>query len=368
MSELRETPLTPWHAENGGRMVDFAGYSMPVQYEGLMAEHRRVRETVGVFDVSHMGELYLRGTAARDCIDRLVTNNVGKLATGAVLYTAMCRENGTVIDDLLVYCMDEQEFLVVCNASNRERVVAWIQARLLEGVEFQDATDDTALFALQGPASADVLRKWSEAAAVLDSLDYYHVARVSFEGHSVLLSRTGYTGELGYELYAPADQAVALWKSLLEWGKEFSIAPAGLGARDTLRLEAGYALYGHELDDDTTPYEGGIGWVVKSKKASPFVGKDALVAQKQGGVPRQLVALRLPDRAIARAHAPVFHGEHAVGEVTSGTFSPTLEAPIALAKVAASAVESILTIEIRGRRVEAETVSLPFVPSRVKVS
>lgn len=368
MSELNTTPLTPWHVQQRARMVEFAGYSMPVQYEGVMAEHRAVRNACGIFDVSHMAELSVRGDSARQAVDRLVTNDVSRLAPGRVLYTALCRESGTVLDDLLVYCLEETRFLVVANASNHVKVRDWMVQHLPESAQLTDETERTALFALQGPRSRAVLKAWERAAPARETilgLEYYQAAPLDFGGVTCLVSRTGYTGEWGYEIYVPVEHALEWWEEILATGEAEGLTAVGLGARDTLRLEAGYSLYGHELDEDTTPFEAGIGWVVKLK-GEDFIGKDALVQQKATGIPRRTVGLQLEDRAIGRQGAPVHAGGEVVGEVTSGTFSPTLERSIALARIRQDAADETLAVEIRGRLHASRRVALPFVPSRVK--
>ena len=369
MSELLSTPLTGWHATHGGKMVEFAGYSMPVRYaDGVITEHKAVREAVGIFDVSHMGELEIRGAQARSNVDRLVTNDVAVLGPGQVLYSAMCNERGGTVDDVLVYCLNEERFMIVCNASNHRKVVAWVSERLQGDATLDDRTQQTALFAVQGPRSLDTLLAWDRAKAHADRLrvlEYYHCVYLDLGGVDVLVSRTGYTGEKGYELYLPVEHAVTLWEELLEAGAAHGLRPIGLGARDTLRLEAGYSLYGHELADDVTPFEAGIGWVVKLK-AGDFVGRDALVAQKEVGAPHRTVALRLEGRNIPRDGAVVQADGGDAGVVTSGTFSPVLECGIGLARVRSDAVESTLTVDVRGKQVAADKVRLPFVPSRVK--
>lgn len=368
MTEPKSTALTSWHAENGARLVEFAGYSMPLQYEGVVAEHHAVRERCGLFDVSHMAELWVRGAGARAEVDRLITNDATKLAEGQALYTALCNERGTVLDDLLVYCVTEVDFLIVANAANREKVARWLGDHLDGECSLQDESDVTALLALQGPRSLDVLRRWPRLAQALDrveALDYYYCAELELDGTTLLLSRTGYTGEWGYELYLPSQDAETAWVELLAAGEEFGLAPCGLGARDTLRLEAAYSLYGHELDEEATPFESGIGWVVRMKKGD-FVGREALAAQKDGGIPRRIVALRLGGRNIARQGAKVFSGDREVGLVTSGSFSPTLQHGIALARVESDAADGPLTVDIRGRSAEAEICKPPFVQNRTR--
>jgi aminomethyltransferase len=369
MADLKPTPLAEWHRANGGRLVDFAGWEMPVRYAGgVIQEHLAVRERCGIFDVSHMGEIEVTGPDARGAVDRLVTNNVAKLEVGQVLYSAVCREDGTVIDDVLVYCLDEERFWIVCNASNQTKVVQWVNERLGDGASALDRSESVALFAVQGPRSLDVLLAWDRLAPWkqdLGDLDYYRVLEIEIDGRPALISRTGYTGEKGYEIYLAGDSALVGWKELLAAGEAHGIEPIGLGARDTLRLEAGYSLYGHELDDRTTPLEAGIGWVVKLK-AGDFIGRGALVEQREAGVPRRTVALALPGRNIPREGAAVLAGDERVGVVTSGSFSPSLEHGIGLARVEASAAGLELAVEIRGEAVAAETVKLPFVPARVR--
>ena len=369
MTQIRTTPLTAWHQAHGGKLVEFAGYHMPVRYQdGVIAEHQAVRQRCGLFDVSHMGELVVRGGDARRAVDRLVTNDVVKLEIGQVLYSAMCRPTGVVIDDVLVYCLARDHFMIVCNASNHAKVAAWVGEQLEGDAELDDQTFGTALCAVQGPASLDVLRAWPRAGQHLEriaQLDYYRCAPFDFDGVEILISRTGYTGERGYELYLPVVHAVAVWEELIAAGAVHGLVPIGLGARDTLRLEAGYSLYGHELDEETTPLEAGISWVVKFG-ASDFIGRDALAGQKEKGVPRRTVALSLAGRNIPRQGAPVLRDGRPVGVITSGTFSPVLEHGIGLARVESSVATLPLAVELRGQAIAAETVKLPFVPSRVK--
>jgi len=368
MTELARTPLYSWHADNGARLVDFAGYSMPVQYEGVVAEHRAVRADCGLFDVSHMAEFLVSGPNAIAAVDGLITNNLSKLEDGAVLYTALCNERGHVLDDLLVYRLAENEVLIVANASNRQKVHGWLQERLPQTVELRDASDEIALIALQGPRSLDTLRAWErlkDERSRVEDLDYYRSISLQLEVQDVLLSRTGYTGERGLEIYLPSGLALDVWTGLLRAGESFGITACGLGARDTLRLEAGFSLYGHELDEGATPFESGIGWVVRLKKGE-FIGREALADQKERGVPRATVGLVFDGRNIARQGAIVLSGDAEVGVVTSGTFSPTLQHGIALARVQTSAIESSLEVDIRGRRATATIQSPPFVPNRTR--
>jgi aminomethyltransferase len=368
MTNLETTALTSWHAENGAKLVEFAGYSMPLQYDGVVAEHQAVRQACGIFDVSHMAEFRVTGANARAEVNRLITNDVSALSPGHAVYTALCNDAGKVLDDLLVYALADDDFMIVANASNRAKVATWFTERLGTAVALRDESDETALVALQGPRSLDILRAWPRLASSIpaaEALDYYACQRLQLGDVALVLSRTGYTGEWGYEIYLPAGHALALWEELLATGAPFGLRPCGLGSRDTLRLEAGYSLYGHELDEESTPYESGIGWVVRLKKGD-FVGRDALIAQKDAGIPRRTIGLTLSGRDIARQGAPVMHEGTSVGIVTSGTFSPTLRHGIALARVSEHAAEAKLQVDIRGKRVEVEIRKPPFVPNRTR--
>jgi aminomethyltransferase len=368
-SEPRPTPLTPWHEAAGARLAEFAGFRMPIQYESVLAEHAAVRSRVGLFDVSHMGEIAIRGEAAEAWLDGLVTNRVAGIPAGKVVYTAMCRENGGVLDDMLVYRLAGARWLVVCNAANREKIVAWLHGRRpATGVEVADVSDATALIAVQGPESRELLHAAPRLAAVrsrIDELEFYTAFATELNGEEWFVSRTGYTGEHGYEIYLPNAAATALWRELLDRGRDLGAVPVGLAARDTLRFEVGYCLYGHELDEETSPLEAGIGWAVKLKK-SDFVGRAALLDQKEAGVPRRLIGLEVQGRAIARHGAEVYAGEARIGRVTSGTFSPTLQRSLAMALVASGMSSADLEVEVRGRRIPVRERPLPFLAARVK--
>jgi len=363
--ELRRTPLYARHVAAGGKMVPFAGWEMPVQYAGVVAEHRAVRGAAGLFDVSHMGEVRVAGPGAEAFLQRLTPNDVGKLAAGRAHYSGLLTERGTYLDDLLVYRLDAGDplgdFLVVVNAANRERDAARFRefARAAEGVEVEDVSDALALLALQGPRAAEILAPL--ASIEVGALRYYGHARGEVGGKPALVSRTGYTGEDGFELYLDAADAVAVWDLLTDRGEAYGLQPAGLGARDTLRLEAAMALYGHELDEETTPYEAGLGWVVKLDKGK-FVGRAALERQKREGVGKQLAGFEIVGRGIAREGHAVRAGGAAVGRVTSGTWSPTLERAIGMAYVppAFAAPGTELAIEVRGKELPARVVPLPF--------
>ena len=363
-ANLQRTPLYDRHVALGAKIVDFAGWSMPVQYDGLIAEHRRVRGHVGLFDVSHMGELYFEGAGAIATVDELATNDVASLADGQVLYTALCNPQGGVRDDALVYRLSDRALLVVVNASNTEKIAAWARDHLQAATTLADVSSETALVAVQGPRSRELLegcRTIGPLATRLGKLPYYWFVRGDVGGKTMIVSRTGYTGEVGFEVFLPPECAGDLWDELLARGRTLGCGPVGLGARDTLRFEVCFCLYGHELLEDVSPLEAGIGWTVKLKKAR-FIGKDALVRQKESGIRRQLVGfeIRGQERAIARQGCEVRAAGRRVGVVTSGTFAPTLERSLALALVDTEAVASSLAAVVRGREIPVERRPLPF--------
>ena len=368
-TNLKSTPLTDWHQQHGGKMVSFAGFSMPVQYEGVLAEHACVRERVGLFDITHMGEILVSGPGAEAWIDGLVTNRVTGIPIGKIVYNAMCRPDGGVLDDMLVYRLDETEWLIVCNASNHAKIRSWLEKNLpAEGVDLDDQSDQTALIAVQGPASRELLCRLealADKAHEVEALKFYTAFTHEGPAGRWIVSRTGYTGEHGYELYLPNGDAVAIWEELLVRGEDLGVAPIGLAARDTLRFEVCYCLYGHELEEDITPLEAGIGWAVKLKK-DDFVGRQALVQQKSGGIPRKIVCLEITGRGIARQGARVLCQGQDVGHVTSGTFSPTLKKPLAMALVDSAISEGELAVDIRGRTIECRIISFPFLSARTK--
>jgi len=358
---LARTPLYDCHVELGARLVEFAGWEMPVQYAGVIDEHRAVRTAAGIFDVSHMGEVRVRGAGAEPFLQRLTPNDVSKLAPGRAHYSGLLTERGTYIDDLLIYRLAADDFLVVVNASNAPRDFEWIASRARDlksdGMEAEvvDESDRWALIALQGPKAKEILEPLSPGAS---ELRYYGFRQGQVDGRPALISRTGYTGEDGFELYVDPEDAPALWRRLLDAGA----SPAGLGARDTLRLEAAMALYGHEIDETTTPWEAGLDWVVKLDKGD-FLGRDALAAQKAAGVPRKLVGFEVEGRGIARQGHPVLSAEgETVGAVTSGTWSPTFEKALGLAYVppGLAAPGTPLILDVRGRQLAARVVDTPF--------
>ncbi|MDB4972187.1 MAG: glycine cleavage system protein [Myxococcaceae bacterium] len=360
----QRTPLYDQHRALSARMVPFAGWEMPIQYAGVVEEHRAVRQHAGLFDVSHMGELRLRGIHAERVVDGLVTNDVASLPVGKALYTCCCNEAGTILDDLIIYRVAAGDVLVVCNASNLSKISPhFAAAAKASGCPFEDQSAATSLLALQGPRAFDVLRA-AHASAELLSLPRFGVDRGSVAGIEVLAARTGYTGEDGVELFVQNGQAAQLWADLIAAGSAFGLQPIGLGARDTLRLEAALRLYGNDIDETTDPWEAGLGWVVKLEGAD-FVGKQALIARKQRGPKRKLVGLEMVGRGIARhgydVVADAASGD-AIGQVTSGSPSPTLGKNIALAYLptALSALDSKVFVSIRGKPVEARVVALPF--------
>jgi aminomethyltransferase len=362
--KLQRTPLYDRHVALGAKMVDFAGWAMPVQYDGLIVEHRRVRSHVGLFDVSHMGELALEGPGALATVDGLATNDCTALADGQVLYTALCNADGGVRDDALVYRLASDRFTLVVNASNTAKIAAWTRDHLQPQTQFRDFSNDVALIAVQGPQSRGLLERCKTLGPLarrLADLQYYWFVHADVDGAPLLVSRTGYTGEVGFEIFVAPARAGDLWDELLSRGRELGCGPAGLGARDTLRFEVCFCLYGHELEEDVSPLEAGIGWTVKLKKPS-FIGRDALVRQKQAGIPRQLVGFEIAsgERAIARQGYEVRAAGERVGRVTSGTWAPTLEKSLALALVDKAAAAKPLAVVVRDREVPVHTVPIPF--------
>lgn len=358
--ELRRTPLHAEHVELKGKLVPFAGYEMPVQYpSGITAEHHAVRRAAGLFDVSHMGEVEVWGDRALDFIQAVTTNDASRIEVGQAQYSTLPNERGTLLDDLLVYRFPDH-YLLVVNASNRERDVEWIRGHAGRfGVELRDRSDEIALLALQGPRAAEILAPLTDTD--LSAIGYYRFAEGKVDARQAIISRTGYTGEDGFELYLANADAVPVWRRLLESGGPLGLIPAGLGARDSLRLEMGYALYGNDLDEDHSPLEAGLGWVVKLENGD-FVGRDALLRQKEAGLQRRLVGFRLLERGFPRHGYPVRVDGEAAGVVTSGVVSPSTGEGVGMAYVPAAAAKPGTRIEIviRGQNVPAEVVKPPF--------
>jgi aminomethyltransferase len=354
---LRRTPLHDAHVSLGARLVPFAGWEMPVQYPaGISAEHRAVRETCGMFDVSHMGEVVVRGPDAIAFVNHVTSNDVSALAVGQIQYSTLLTDRGTIVDDLLVYRYPEHLFLVI-NAGNRDADLAHLREQITAfDATLEDVSDSYALIAVQGPNAPSIVQGLTETP--LAGIKYYRFVEGEVAGVPAIISRTGYTGELGFELYVPWARATEVWEAVLATG---AVAPCGLGARDTLRLEAGMALYGHELDLETTPLEAGLSWLVKLGKEE-FLGKAVLLRQHEDGVDRRLVGFTFDERAIPRHGMPVWYGDLQVGTVCSGTMSPTLGIPIGTCYLpaAAAVTGTSFDVDIRGRRVPARVVPMPF--------
>jgi aminomethyltransferase len=359
--ELHRTPLAPRHEALGARMIGFAGWRMPVQYGSILEEHRAVRQRAGVFDLSHMGEVTVDGKDAAAGLAYALVSDPPALTVGRAHYSMLCEPDGGIVDDLIVYRLGEGRFMVVANASNTAVVSDTLAERLRERrAILDDETFATALVAIQGPLAADVLGPMTDVD--LGALRYYGIGEGHVAGVAGHVARTGYTGEDGFEIFVPSDRGPAVWDALLDAGRDRGVIPCGLGARDTLRLEAGMPLYGNELDRQTNPYEAGLGRVVKLDKPDDFVGREALERVARAGPSKRLVGLVLRGRGIARHGYPVWRDGDRSGAVTSGTRSPTLDEAIAMAYVAPDDGEpgTILEVEIRGARVPAEVVPLPF--------
>ena len=361
---MKKTPLNKAHRDLGARMVDFGGWDMPVQYSGVIDEHLAVRSTAGLFDVSHMGEIEVRGKGALDFIQELTTNDASKLVDEQVQYSAMCYEDGGVVDDVTLYRFSAEHYMFCVNAANTDKDFVWMQEVLQQGdfpdVELENISDSIGQIALQGPKAESILARLTDCD--LGAIAYYRFTEGKVDGAECVISRTGYTGEDGFELYCAADKTEALWTSLLIAGKPVGLVPIGLGARDTLRLEKKYALYGHEISKEITPLEAGLGWITKLEKQS-FVGRAVLADMQRKGVPRRLVGIRMTEPGIPREGYPLYVGDDEVGVVTSGTMSPSLKVGIALGLVASehAAIGTKLTVGIRNKRVMAEIVKTPFV-------
>ena len=355
-----KTPLYEQHVACGGKIVSFGGYLLPVEYgTGVIAEHTAVREACGLFDVSHMGEVLIQGTGALNTLNHLLTNSYDSLADGRVRYSPMCNERGGVVDDLIVYKIHDNCYFVVVNAANKDKDVAHMSANLLADTTLTDISDQVAQLALQGPRSKEILSDLVPAEAIPEKYYSFHKEPVMVCGVKCLISRTGYTGSWGYELYCGSDQAVTLWTRLLEAGKSYGLIPCGLGARDTLRLEASMPLYGHEMDDDVSPIEAALGFAVKLNKPE-FIGREALLKPERNT--RTRIGLKAVGRGILREHQTVLKDGKEIGHTTSGTFCPYLKNAYAMALVENGSAELGDTVEVvvRNRKVAAEVVALPF--------
>lgn len=361
MSDLLRTPLFPLYQQyEGVRCIDFGGWELPVQFSGIQKEHEAVRERAGLFDVSHMGEFTVQGEHAEAFLQHMTTNDVTTLVPGQAQYTLMCYPDGGVVDDLLIYKLKDQHYMLVVNASNIDKDWAWLQQHMTPGVTMTNDSDQTALLALQGPLAVDILRAVTDTdVSSIEPFRFVENAKVC--GVSLLLSRTGYTGEDGFELYVPAEQAAEVWNGLMQAGEGHGLVPTGLGARDTLRFEAKLPLYGQELSATISPLEAGVSMFVKLN-AGPFIGHEALLQQKNDGPARKLVGIEVLERGIPRPHYPIYAEGVQIGEVTTGTQSPTLKRNLGLALIDSkyAALGTPLEIEIRGKKLKAEVVKTPF--------
>jgi aminomethyltransferase len=357
---MKNTALTDIHIKLGAKMVPFAGYNMPVQYNGINAEHETVRKSVGVFDVSHMGEFILKGENALDLIQKVSSNDASKLYDGKVQYSCLPNQDGGIVDDLLVYRIDEKTYMLVVNASNIEKDWNWISQHNTMGVDMKDISDRTSLLAVQGPKAAEALQSLTDTD--LGSMEYYTFKKGKFAGiDNVVISATGYTGAGGFELYVDNDHAEALWTAVFKAGEPFGIKPIGLGARDTLRLEMGFCLYGNDIDDHTSPLEAGLGWVTKFSK--DFVNSANLQQQKTDGIKQKLVGFEMIDRGIPRHDYPIVDADgNTIGKVTSGTQSPSLQKAIGMGYVKNEFAKegSDIYILIRDNKIKAKVVKPPF--------
>jgi aminomethyltransferase len=360
---LKRTPLFDMYEKYGAKVIDFGGWALPVQFSSILEEHEAVRNEAGLFDVSHMGEVLVEGKDAENYLNHLVTNDVTKLSINQAQYTAMCYPDGGTVDDLLVYKLENEKYLLVINAANIEKDYEWMKQHVKGEVTLQNISSDIAQLAIQGPKAESILQKLTQIN--LSEISVFHfVQHVKLDGITeVLVSRTGYTGEDGFELYLAADKAASLWEKLLDAGKEDGLKPCGLGARDTLRLEARLALYGQELTNEISPLEAGIGFAVKTNKESDFIGKEALKKQKEVGLKRKLVGVELIGRGIPRHGYKVFTPwEEEIGFITSGTHSPSLKKSLGLALVSAGHAEvgTQLKVEIRKKLIDAVIIKTPF--------
>lgn len=364
MSQIQRTPLFADHVALGARMVEFAGWEMPIQYKGLKEEHLAVRRDVGLFDVSHMGEIRVKGPHALATLQWLTTNDVIKLKAGEAQYSLLPNDKGGLVDDIIVYCLGEnQDYLVCVNASNKDKDFQWMRANN-RGAEIVDESSLWGQIAVQGPKALALCQEVL-GTKDLSQLKPFRILPHQFCGQQILIATTGYTGERGCEIFVPANQTSKLWNTLLEVGKKFGAQPVGLGARDTLRTEMCYSLYGHEIDDVTNPYSANLGWVIKPS-AKDFLGKAVMLAQREKGLPHKLVGFKMIDKGIPRQSYPLFSFDNReIGRVTSGTHSPSLDEPVGLGFVATELAHNgnEIFVEIRGRRVKAKICKTPFVES-----
>jgi aminomethyltransferase len=358
---LKRTPLFPLYVEHGAKTIDFGGWELPVQFSSIKEEHEAVRTRAGLFDVSHMGEFEVKGKDSLSFLQKMMTNDVAKLTDGRAQYTLMCYEDGGTVDDLLIYKKADDHYLLVVNAANIEKDFAWLQEHVFGDVEVVNVSDDIAQLALQGPLAEKVLQTLT--ATDLSAMKFFSFADgIRVAGVEALVSRTGYTGEDGFEIYCRAEDAQTVWRTILEAGREEGVIPCGLGARDTLRFEACLPLYGQELASDITPIEAGLGFAVKTNKDVDFFGKEVLKKQKEEGTARKLVGIEMIDKGIPRHGYAVYVNGEQVGVVTTGTQSPTLKKNIGLALLSTTytALHTEVEVDIRGKRLKAKVVATPF--------
>ncbi|NJD01730.1 MAG: glycine cleavage system aminomethyltransferase GcvT [Ruminiclostridium sp.] len=363
---LKRTPLYEIHRSLGGKLIDFGGWELPVQYSGILEEHQQVRSAAGLFDVSHMGEITVKGRDAEKFLQKLITNDISHTKDFQVMYSPVCYSDGGIVDDLLVYKYNSGNYLLVVNAANTDKDFTWMLQNLEDEVELENVSAAYAQIAIQGPKAEAVLQKLTDFQ--LDKIRFYHfIPDVVIAGVNTITSRTGYTGEDGFEIYLPAKYAVLVWEKLMEAGKEDGLAPAGLGARDTLRFEAALPLYGHEISEDISPLEAGLGKFVKLDKKE-FIGKKALANQKEKGIPRKLAGFEMLDRGIPRSHYDVQADGASIGFVTTGSYSPTLAKNIGLALLdsAFAAEGTVIDIIIRGRALKGKVSTIPFYSKKYK--
>ncbi len=362
MSQLKRTPLFDVYKDHGAKTIDFGGWDLPVQFSSIKEEHEAVRTRAGLFDVSHMGEIEVKGSDSLPFLQKMMTNDISKIKDFGVQYTAMCYENGGTVDDLLVYKFADDHYLLVVNASNIDKDYKWLIDHLEGDIKLENLSEKMAQVAIQGPLAEQALQKLVEETNLADIGFFKFQDDVNINGKKALVSRTGYTGEDGFEIYCAVKDVISIWRDILEAGKEDGVIPCGLGARDTLRFEANLVLYGQEISQHITPLEAGIGFAVKVNKEAEFNGKEVLVNQKEHGLKRKIVGIEMIDRGIPRHGYPVYKGDEQIGEVTTGTQSPTLKKNIGLALLNSNetSVGNEVEVEIRGKRLKAVVAPTPF--------
>ncbi len=355
---MKRSPMHEEHLRLGGKMVDFAGWELPVMYTSIIEEHAATRSAAGLFDISHMGEILIKGESSRAMLASLIPTRLDRLTPGTAMYSCLCNERGGVIDDIFIFMLAENEYYLVVNASTTEKDLAWLRGHSMLGATIKDLSDATAKIDIQGPNSGKILRKISNDAR-LDEIKRFHFFHTIYSGSQIMISQTGYTGEYGFELFLDSAKAPALWRDLLEAGGDLGLKPAGLGARDSLRLEASYSLYGHELNDELTPVESGLGWLVNS--GEKFIGRPAIMAQRESGAPRRMICYELKGRGVPRSNCEIIKDDTRIGVTTSGGYSPTFKKGIGMALVTGPVREGDeIAVVIRESRAPAIVVKRPF--------